>query len=70
MKTGYLPALARKVILDHFKEYNYNLVDYIFNFYFEKDGFITRKEVNDFIQKSPNKKFRDWATSLMNGYSA
>ena len=36
----------------------------------EKDGFITRKEVNDFIQKSPNKKFRDWATSLMNGYSA
>ena len=69
-KTGYLPRLDRRVILEHFKEYDYNLVDYIFNFYFEKDGFITRKKVNDYIQKSTNKKFKDWATSLMNGHSA
>ena len=69
-KTGYLPRLDRSVILEHFKEYDYNLVDYIFNFYFEKDGFITRKKVNDYIQKSTNKKFKNWATSLMNGHSA
>lgn len=66
--TGYLPAIDRKTAMEHFAQYDANFVDYMFTFYFEKDGYLSRDILEEYLRSSKVTAIpKSWAYQLLMG---